>query len=298
MHTLNRLTDPFSALQYGQFTFPAYRSRLATCQSNGSTVAISACIDREPVGLTLAELQADSTAEILSIFVKSSYRNQGIGSALLNRLQTELQLQGCHQLELVYTTGPSTPILERILQKFDWSTPEPRRLICKFDSRRLLQLPGVQKPHRLPKGFSLFSWTDLTEQERRSLSSAEVTAWAPEDLHPFRYEHNFDPATSLGLRHQGAIIGWMINHRLGADTIRFSSSYVRPDLQRRGRIFPLYAEAIKRVALQPEISTILWTVPYIYPTMASICKRHIDYAKSIAESRGSSKVLTAAPITC
>lgn len=295
MVTFERLQNPLSALRCRAFTFPSYRPLLADCVGNSSTVAVAAYAEREPIGLALAKVQPENTTEILSLFVKPNYRNQGVGTALLDALHKELALQGCRQLDIVYMTSASSPALENILQKSGWSTPEPRRLICNFNCQSLLHLPWVQKPHRLPKGFNVFYWKDLKQQQRHSLTTPEANTWIPEDLHPFRYEEDFDPASSLGIGHQGKVVGWMLNHRISEDTVRFSSSYTSPSLQRRGRIIRLYAESIKQVSLQPEITSILWTVPFVYPTMVNFCRRFSAHSTFCEESRGVSKVLANIP---
>ncbi len=87
---------------------------------------------KQPVGLALAKICPDGqSAEVLSIFVQPNCRQQGVGAALLQRLVAELSLRGAKSVHLVYTTGQSTtPALERLLQKGNWTSPQPRMLVC------------------------------------------------------------------------------------------------------------------------------------------------------------------------
>jgi hypothetical protein len=93
------------------------------------------------------------------------------------------------------------------------------------------------------------------------------------------------------LRYQGQVVGWVINHRLSPDTIRYTCSFVRKDLQKMGRIISLYAEAAKR-QYRANILKGIWTVPLQHQSMVNFVKRHWKpYLNSIEETRGTFKVL-------
>ncbi len=86
-------------------------------------------------------------------------------------------------------------------------------------------------------------------------------------------------------------MGWVITHRLAPDTIRYTCSFVRQDLQKMGRIIPLYVKAIQLQA-KAGIPKGIWTVPFIYTSMVSfVQKRMAPYMISIEESKTSWKSL-------
>lgn len=280
-------------LQYSEMTFPSYQTALQSLQFEDSIVAIGASIEQKPVGLGLARLYPEEKAAIiLSIFVKSPYRCQGIGTALLAHLEQVFKQRGYRYVELVYTTDQTTtPVLEHILKKEGWTPPEFRVLICKAIKEQMIQALWLHK-YRLPAGFTIFPWSDLTETERkRILEKQNTQPWYPEVLSPFSEEDKREPLNSLGLRYQKEVIGWMITHRLAPDTIRYSSFFVKEELQKVGRGIPLLAESIK-IQCSSHIPYGMWTVSKDNPAMLSFVKRRMaNYMMSIKESRGVSKVL-------
>lgn len=293
MYTLDNLKNS-DAPNYAQFTFPSFRSPLQNnIEASPSIVAIGASDSGQAVGLAIAEIRQSTVAEVLSIFVDAPYRSSGIGTALLRRLEAELVQRGCTSAELVYMAGkPTTPALERLLQKCCWTAPKPRMLVCKGQTETVIKAPWIQKYSHLPAAYTIFPWIEITSEERATIQQTQVAhSWIPEDLVPFRYEQNLEPLNSLGLRYQEQVVGWVINHRLDPNTIRYTCSFVREDLQKMGRIIALYAEACKRQA-NANIPNGVWTVPYIHEAMVHFVKhRWAPYLTSIAETRGSSKSL-------
>jgi GNAT superfamily N-acetyltransferase len=72
------------------------------------------------------------------------------------------------------------------------------------------------------------------------------TLGAPSVLLPPRGAEGLEPAVSLGLRHQGALVGWLIAHRVAADTVRYSSVFVAAGHRLRGQGLALLAEGFNR----------------------------------------------------
>ena len=293
MYHLIHLHNPLTAFVYQTFTFPQYRSRLQVLKPEGSIVAIAASDSEQPIGLVLAEIQSDGqSAEILSIFVTPKHRNQGIGTDLLISINEELFSLCCKSIKLVYTTGqPTTPILERLLQKCNWTPPQPRMIVCKSTTAKIANAPWMQKT-TLPSAYTIFPWVEITTEERVAIMQQQTAeAWIPPQLIPFENEENLEPLNSLGLRYQGRVVGWVITHRLAPDTIRYTCSFVRQDIQKMGRIIPLYVQAILLQA-KAEIPKGIWTVPFVYTPMVNFVKKRMaSYMSSIEESRASFKSL-------
>jgi GNAT superfamily N-acetyltransferase len=293
MYTLNILKNS-TAVKYENLTFPSFRYFLRNIDSEKSLIAIAASYLEQPVGLALAEKRHDdSSAEILSIFVEPPHRCAGIGTNLLTRLEEELRARGCTKVKLVYTTGkPTMPAFERLLQKCNWTPPQPRMLVCKGNAEIIMEASWMKRYSRLPSSYSIFPWLEITQQERQAIQQQQETQpWIPQDLIPFQYEKHFEPLNSLGLRYQGQVVGWVINHRLDPDTIRYTCSFVRKDLQKMGRIISLYAEACKR-QFRAKIPNGIWTVPLIHESMVKFVKqRWAPYLNSVAETRGTFKLL-------
>lgn len=296
MYTLNRLDNSFVGYAYQSFTFPLYRSYLKLLKPKGLIIAIGALVgEQKPVGLALAEIIADgASANLLSIFVTQNYRNRGIGTALLTRLEAELGLRGCNNVKLIYTTSnPQATAFERVIQKRNWLSPTPRHLVCKCDHRNL-DAPWLDRDYRLPSSFTLFPWKEITTKERNLLHRQQQTEqWIPPELVPFRHEDNLETFNSFGLRYQNEVVGWILTHRLAPDTIRYTCAYIRPDLQKLAQIICLYQKSIKLHTTRLDIPHGIWTVPFRFKShVRFILKRFGPYMDSIEESRESSKSLT------
>jgi GNAT superfamily N-acetyltransferase len=292
MLSLTRLASFGAGFLYSSLTYPIYRPQLQTINSDGHTVAIGASIGENPIGLVLAEIQEDKTAKVLSLFVIQSYRHQGIGTALLTRLETELYSKGCTNVEFVYTTGQlTTSTLEHLLNKCDWSPPQSRRVICKASTQQMSKASWMRRCRQLPDSYSIFPWTEITSQERFVIQEQIEQSWIDTDLIPFNYEKNLEPINSLGLRYQGQVVGWLITHRTSPDTIRYSCAYVRPDLQKLGRLIFLYAKAVHLQALA-NIHFGIWSTRLENNFMVNFTKKHMEpYLIYLKETKGASKSL-------
>ena len=298
MYTLTCIDNPWIGLFYQAFTFPRFRPRLQALKPQGLTIASAASDSNQPIGLALAEIEPDGkSAEVLSIFVEPDYRRQGIGLALLIRLEQELFSRGCISAELVYTTGqPTTPALERLLQKCNWASPQARMLLCKASLPLMMKAPWLEKA-TLPSSYTIFPWAEITQDERIAIQQQqEVSPWIPKDLNPFKHEENFEPLNSLGLRYQGQVVGWIITHRLATDTIRYSCGFVNPDLQKRGVYISLIANAIQ-IQYKEKIIKGIWTVPLVHtPMVHFVKKRMAPYLTSLEETRGSFKLFSGSAV--
>ena len=290
LHLLNSLT----AIPYQSFTFPFYRSQLQHLMPQGNDLAIGAVDGNQPVGLLLAEIEPDGTSAIvLSIFVKPSHRQQGIATALLNQLEQAVRPWDVKQLQLVYITGkPTTIALERLLQHSHWTSPTTSMIVCKSTTDRIADASWM-KQYRLPSSFQISPWSEVTAADVHQMEQQQLdNPWIPADLAPSRQEGTLEPINSLGLRHQGQIVGWVLTHRLDLNTIRYTCSYIRPDFQRMGRLVPVYVEAIRRQH-QAGICNGIWTVPVHHPAMFKFVKhRMVPYMTTVEETRRVTKMLT------
>ncbi len=261
-----------------------------------NTVAIGASVAGKPVGLAMAEIQEDKSATVLSLFVVQAYRYQGIGTALLNSLEKELCSKGCTSIEFIYTTGqPTTSTVEHLLDKCGWSSPRPRRIICKTSAYEMSNAPWMHPRRQLSDSYSIFPWTEITPEERAVIQQQETQSWIDPDLIPFNHEKDLEPINSMGLRYKGQVVGWLITHRIAPDTIRYSCAYIRPDLQKLGRLIFLYIRAV-RLQIAANIPFIIWTTCLEHTGMINFTKKHMGpYLTYLKETKGAYKLLFSKP---
>ena len=90
------------------------------------------------------------------------------------------------------------------------------------------------------------------------------------------------------------MVGWVINHVVAPGTVRFTCSFLRKDLSRRGRIVPLYYESLRRLAAAG-VERATFVTPVIYPNMIRFIRRWIEpVSEFVGETRGSAKRLGSA----
>lgn len=301
--------DPATADACAAMTFPVYRHFLALRpaprhpeQGDDEVVEPIAMVARSqgrPVGLALAELPIDTGAdpergpEVLSLFVRPEDRKRGIATALLEALEARVGERGFPELKAVYMGGrPGNAALERVLEKRGWSAPAVRTVTLRFTPRGARNCPWYGRA-RLSAEYEIFPWTELRPEERDEIRRSQAAAiWIPPGLEPWRHDaHGFDAVSSLGLRYRGRVVGWVINHRVSPTTVRFTCSYMRKDLGRRGRIMPLYTESLRRLE-DTGCADCLFVTPVEFPTMVDFVKnRCAPWEGSLTETYGVSKRL-------
>ena len=256
-----RLLDASLANECEPMTFPRFRHLLLLYPSPRypsegdsrkvqavGTVALSGPL---VVGLALAAIPVDARdeAELLSVFVSPQWRQHGVATELVRRLEQELGGVGVASIEAVYMTGkPSIAAVERLFARLEWSAPTVRTITVRFTPEEARATPWFGRK-LLPRGAEIFEWARVTADEMERLKISNLASpWIAEGLEPWAHSAlGFEPASSVGLRVGGEIAGWVINHRIWADTVRFTCSFMRPDLARRAAILPLYTASIERV---------------------------------------------------
>ncbi|MBU1140722.1 MAG: GNAT family N-acetyltransferase, partial [Proteobacteria bacterium] len=189
-----------------------------------------------------------------SLFVLPQHRRQGVAGALLNMAEKEAKHRGCQKFIVLYQDQePESAAIANLLRAKAYSPPEFSGLVCKSRDRgRILNAPFLKKS-LLPPSCEVFLWKDLPQAEKTFIRDRQrQTPWYPEILSPFSNETEIEYLNSLGLRYRGEIAGWVITHRISKKTIRYTTSFVREDLQQYGFTAPLLIEAIKTHMASPE----------------------------------------------
>ncbi len=304
-----RALDATFAEQVRPWTFPAYRHLLdfrPTVRMDGldrRTIAargVVALEDGKPRGALLGcvpdasdTLGLPNPPEILSLYVERATRGRGLGAGLVAEFERSVAAAGFGHVEAVYMTGPKEiEFVERILARRGWAPPAPRMLVLKATLAQFKKTPWCGRLEA-PAGFELFPWSQIGAGEMACLkASQERSPWIPTDLLPWR--HSALDASSVGIRHKGEVVGWVLNHRLSDEVVRFTCSFVRADLARRARIIPAYSEALRLVE-EAGYRRLTFTVPMRHPQMVAFARRWCaPWCESQVETRGSSKSIAPA----
>lgn len=207
-------------------------------------VAVGASIGTTLIGVAVADFAGAVAASMESIVVDAAHRGRGVGRGLLNALERRARAHGFTRIEARYhATRANAPALARALDRSGWDDSGTPVWILG-SSIRIVDAPWMAVP--VPADYELFSWADLTASERSQLASAEGAARAcPAALTPFPSEA-VEPACSVGVRHAGRVVGWMLTHRVDDATVRYTSLYVEPAHRPRFCGLALLTAALRR----------------------------------------------------
>lgn len=280
-------------------TFPSYRHLLRLLgtgepDANGSRpIARAARAGDRPAGLAIADLPTAErpSAELLSLYVAPEFRGQGLATELLAGLEGDLTKIGVRKIDGSYMTGrPTLAALERVLAKRGFTPPSLRTLVVRFTPEEASHTDWYRRA-KLPPDSSIFPWTELTAAERQALQRSQAERrWIHPDLEPWRFDAHFDELSSVGLRKGGEVVGWVINHRIAPDMVRFTISFVRTDLARRGGIFPLYVASLERLRSTGATCTFV-TAAQFERMNRFVLRRCAPFVRFCGETRGVSKEL-------
>ncbi|MDB5096042.1 MAG: GCN5-related N-acetyltransferase [Cyanobacteria bacterium RYN_339] len=239
----------------------------ALAEAGASCLAFGLMADGQPAGILLAQrLEDPAGADLLLVHVVAEHQRQGHAGRLVSLAEARLRADGVRWLRTFYEAGGAAT--EALLARGGWDAPEASMMYI-VSSPASVAPAGWMKPRDLGPRFEIFSWTALTAAEAEGLVGQP---WIPEDLHPAAQLDGWCPLTSVGLRLDGEVVGWVINHLQDEATLSFTCSFVRPDLQRLGRVFALYREAVARM-VRAGIPTAIWHVPLRHPGMAAFAAR-------------------------
>lgn len=300
------LTDP----ALGSMTFPRFRRFLYPRLGTGVVGVVmmgsgTQSGEGRPLGLCVGFIPTESgggEAELLSLYVRPTHRGRGVGTRLLGAMEEVMRQRGCAGVGTVYMTRiPSLAAFEALLQTRGWSQPVRRMSIFKTDTVRLREASWMPLFQTLPRGFEIVRWDTIGAVAREDLrcTLSDLQGAVPRDVDPFLYEglgidgSPAEPELSLGCLHEGRVVGWHLVHRLGAEQVRFSCSYVRAEVQVQVPLLALWNHAFR--SMPTDRSTeVSWAIAPQHEAMAKFTQRLLgSFVTHTDETRGARKPLSA-----
>lgn len=198
--------------------FPSHRPLL---EGDPSVIALGALThtSHQEAGQIVAALLMRVTGEhveILSIAVRADGRRRGIGTALLKAGLSAAGRAGAHTAHLVFTTRlPQRAALEGFLAANGFGAPQTRSVFGRTDPRHVWRQPWAQRMiARPPRGAEAFPFAEQSAEERRAAEADLAAGHLPAFVDPYWNAEERVEELSLGLRHKGRIVGWMICHTI------------------------------------------------------------------------------------
>jgi predicted GNAT family acetyltransferase len=276
-----------------QMTFPHFQKKIAKCIDLNNFVALGAQSNGLPIALVLAQLdEREKTVELASLYVEREFRGIGLGTSLMHALSEEVMKRGFKKITLTYMTNDIMHLfLEKILDKCGFEQGVTKNLFLELD-KGVAASPLLHKLPPLPVNYEIFPFCELTSEERNLIQMGRGTLYS-EELDPFLGEENLEPLNSYGLRHRKEIVGWMINHRIAPDTIRYTRLWVRNDVRKQGLGMHLIARStLRQVSCAAEVGEAVVVLSLDYPAMIRFAeKRLVPFSNRYYESKSSVKYL-------
>ncbi len=183
--------------------------------------------------------------------VDTEYRNQVIGTALLQKMEEESRKRECEKMSLDFKyVDAEFEVVKELLLKCGWESPVLQTNEYQTTVERFFNdLPWTKLPRKYPYHACIFPWDELSEGELQKLREEKgPDSWKAEGFPPsyfdipFTYEKN----TSLGLRMNGEVAGWLINKQMEPDRIIYDFYFVRKKYRGLGLSIGLLLESIRR----------------------------------------------------
>ena len=273
---------PANLAPYAELTFPSLApGSTAITRIKGELLGLSAMASGVMVGLAIAERQADGSAQLLSLKVDVRWRRRGIGTGLLQRLMVFLAKEGIAPLTLRYKASPDlSTCFEPILTRLGWSQPRTDFVLLEGRSHQLAAIDWADRfPIATP--YRLLPWHQLSEKQANQARALG----APTELQPPVDQRELEPAISLALLHNDAPVGWVLAHRTGAGSVRYSSLFVATGHRSRARALSLLAEGFRRQNAAA-IPTARAAIDRRSAAMLRLLKRHLGvHLLAIGRSR-------------
>jgi len=275
---------PANLAPYAALTFPSLATgRSALARIQGELLGLSAMAAGVMVGLAIAECRADGGAQLLSLKVDPAWRRRGIGTGLLLRLMVFLAQGSIAPFSLRYKASPEiSACFEPILARLGWSPPRTDFLLLEGSSEQLAAIDWADR-FAITVPYRLLPWQALTGEQRDQAAALET----PSDLKPSADPQGLEPAIGLALLHHDKPVGWLLAHRTGATSVRYSSLYVAPSHRGRARALAMLAEGFRRQHAAA-IPTARAAIDRRNTAMVRLLKRHLGaHLSSIGLSRTS-----------
>ncbi|MAD33172.1 MAG: hypothetical protein CMJ88_05385 [Planctomycetes bacterium] len=272
-----RVLEGFHRVPFARFTSSHTNDR---CDREPGMVMIGASVDDRPAALAVVFFSADHENALLeSIFVDPSARRLGVGRRLLETAEAICIERSIRTLRgSWYHDAPSASSIGSLIDACGWSSPEETSIVHRAGRRGLEHVDRTNRVWRPPGGFKVESWSELSVADLASIDALQGEYGIPSGLHPEGEPMlAVSESTSVVLRRGDEIVGWMVNHLIGSETLRYSSLWLRPDLVGRGFGISITIESIRRhLAVVDRLPRLIFQVARENDAMHRFVQRRLE----------------------
>ena len=272
----NKIGLPWVIKNMPRFLFPDLSKKKDRIQKLFCGVLGS--MDRKPVGLILSTLdQKGTTARIHSLLVHPDHRNQKIATNLMTRLESELVKMGVEQIDGYFRSHwKSGDHINALLGTQQWSQPKEALTIVRGLAVNALKVFSQHKSD-LTDGYAFVDYDHLHEKDREEILLQGNNRWYPSQLNPFANPSSIYPPSSIFLRYEHKIVGWVVTHLVAPDLNEFTSLFLDPQHRSFRNAHRLMHEGIDQ-QVRTGIANFMITARTENKTMSRYVQRHAKTA--------------------
>ena len=233
-----------------------------------------------PAALAVVKQTPHDAVEVITLAVAEPFRQLGLARQLLLWLQAQVQSLGCRSLSLCYPMGhASTVALERLTS--GWQHSPGLRLVHldRAGGTAFVQRLTPLAARWLRSGrFALVRWQDMNVdlQRRLELRQQQAPPWAWSASADAALGQR-DGLISQVLLERGAVVGWVVAHRVGLSLFRVTQWWIVPEWRGRGlALFLLHQACADALQAQPLYEAYCFGVGSGSEEMLQICRRHLE----------------------
>lgn len=244
---------------------------------------LGAHFNGQPVGIVIStKYQRGEIAQLIYMYVRRNYRRFGVGSLLLKHMEKKLKENLCTNYSVNFVRDiQGSHVIENFFSKHQFEFVRTDMYVYQIPlEEHILSLPWM-KNVQLPSPFSIFPWIELTEKEREHIKAGR-NEWYPDTLNPLRHEDEMNEETSLGLRYNNEIVGWLITRPSTRDRLEYATLFTKDQFQQRGRGIALILKALEiHLKKRPNDRHLYFRVATSNQRMLAFVKKRIEPFVSI-----------------
>ena len=267
-----QLLECTESADFSALTYPAYRWLLVK-PGQEQVIAVGVRSGADPVGLALVHAKTTGFNQLVSFYINPLFDTPVVRNELLTQIETVCGAEGLQTLHFLPVVWESSLQSLQWLIDQGWVYQGTRQLVCKAPIDNLLAIDWLQRP-QLPAGYQCIPWAEVSDSSRQTLKNSQAH-W-PSLLDPFRLEKDHCKAVSQALLDEKcAIRGWLISHAINSEVLRWTASWVDPNIQSMTRVFPLWRNAAVAQKKAGKHVQATWTVPIGLDRMQRFTLRRI-----------------------
>lgn len=223
---------------FKRFVRPFFEGQFEKLGEDQSVCGAGATFFGDPVGMALCHNYYENDWNLIIVYVVPKFRNMGIGTALMTKVEAMVSQRDGHRMRFSYRSeSPTRSGVEKVLARRGFPEPSPEVNFYRTEIEKLCNLGWIKKyvlAEALEKStvfyreYEIFRWAELNDRDREMLLAGRGSVYG-RDVSPLEMADQIDGQLSLGVRHSGNLIGWLVTMRSGNDTLYIKASFLKEE---------------------------------------------------------------------